>query len=400
MRLRPEVGGRRFRPHLPRRTIRVRLALLIFAVFLASGAALLAVTVGLWLGTTKSLISVAHVPGSGAPSPPHGPVTPPGGVTQHGSDLHQLLIVSAIALAIMTVVSIALGLLVAGRFLRPLQSITKTTRDISASNLHERLNLAGPDDELKELGDTIDDLLGRLERSFQFERQFVANASHELRTPLATMRAALDVAMAKPGPVPPQTVTLSDRLRHELDQVDRLLDGFLNLAQTQQGPVADESTVSLGDIASAAIERRTDAISSMELQVEREECLRAWVRGSETLLSRMVENVIDNAVHHNEPGGWVRVKTALEGSLACLVVENGGPVLAQSEVEQLARPFRRLGAERTGSDGGSGLGLSIVKSIAESHGGTLALHARSNGGLRVVIVLPLAVQMAATRVQA
>ena len=130
----------------------------------------------------------------------------------------------------------------AGRFLRPLRTITATTREISATNLHERLNLTGPDDELKELADTFDQLLDRLERSFAFERQFVANASHELRTPLAGMRTSLDVAMAKPGPVPPHDPTLADRLRRELDHVDRLLESFLTLAHTQQGPPADQST--------------------------------------------------------------------------------------------------------------------------------------------------------------
>jgi signal transduction histidine kinase len=380
MRFRPQPSSRRFRLNLPKRTIRVRLTLLYIEVFLVSGGALLAITAVLWRQTTKF--------GTLPPTPSLG--APRGGLAQPGSELHQLLIVSAIALGIMAVVSIALGWLVVGRFLRPVQSITETTRDISASNLHERLNLPGPDDELKELGDTIDGLLARLERSFQFERQFVANASHELRTPLATMRAALDVAMAKPGPLPPQNVTLADRLRRELDQVDRLLDSFLALAHAQRGSVAGESIVSLGDIATAAIARHADAISSLGLTVEREERSRAWVRGGETLLSRMVENVIENALYHNEPGGWVRVRTAVERSRSCLVVENGGPILAQSDVEQLARPFRRLGAERTGSDRGSGLGLSIVKSIAESHDGTLDLQARSDGGLRVLIVLPLA----------
>ena len=146
-------------------------------------------------------------------------------------------------------VSLAVGWLVAGRFLRPLRTITATTREISATNLHERLNLTGPDDELKELADTFDQLLDRLERSFAFERQFVANASHELRTPLAGMRTSLDVAMAKPGPVPAHIRTLADRLRRELDHVDRLLESFLTLAHTQQGPPADQSTVSLAELA-------------------------------------------------------------------------------------------------------------------------------------------------------
>ena len=146
-----------------------------------------------------------------------------------------------------------------------------TTREISATNLHERLHLAGPDDELKELADTFDELLDRLERSFAFERQFVANASHELRTPLAGMRTSLDVAMAKPGPVPAHIRTLADRLRRELDHVDRLLESFLTLAHTQQGPLGDESTVSLGRTRSPRdLERRADAISAMRLDVEQQ----------------------------------------------------------------------------------------------------------------------------------
>ena len=189
--------------------------------------------------------------------------------------------------------------------------------------------------------------------------------------------------MAKPGPLPSQIVTLGDRLRHELDHIDRLLESFLTLAHSQHGPTADQSTLSLAALASAAIDRQPAAISLLTLTVDREECAEACVIGSETLLSRMVENVIDNAVNHNQPGGWVRVKTAVDGPVARIVVENGGPVLAQDEVEQLARPFRRLGAERTGSDRGSGLGLSIVASIAEAHGGTLDLQARTDGGLRV-----------------
>jgi signal transduction histidine kinase len=374
----------RFRPRLPRRTIRVRLALLCFGVFLASGVALLAVTVAVWQSRTAGTTQIARGP---AGSLRH----PAVGITQHSSDRRQLLIASGIALTIMAGLSLALGWLVAGRFLAPLRTITTTTREISATSLHERLNLAGPDDELKELGDTFDELLARLERAFQFERRFVANASHELRTPLATMRASLDVAMAKPGPVPPQIVTLADRLRHQLDHVERLLDSFLTLAQAQQGPVAEQSTLSLSEIASAAIERRAGTISLMKLSVGQEGCPDAWVAGSETLLSRMVENVIDNAISHNQPGGWVRVQTTLDGPIARLVVENGGPVLAQADVQQLAQPFRRLGAERTGSDTGTGLGLSIVSSIAEVHGGTLDLHARGGGGLRVEITLPLAV---------
>jgi signal transduction histidine kinase len=376
------------RLRLPRRTARTRLALFYFTVFLASSAVLLAATVGLWQG--RSSVSASAVPsrsGLGAPSPVH--VAPPL-ATQHTSDLHQLLVASGMALALMAALSVLLGWLVAGRFLAPLRAITTATRQISANNLHERLNLAGPHDEIKELGDTFDDLLGRLERSFDFERQFVANASHELRTPLATMRASLDVAMAKPGPVPAQTQVLADRLRRELDQVDRLLESFLTLSQAQHGPAPDEATISLDAAVAGAVERHSRLIALMELRVDQERCGQAWAKGNETLLSRMVENVVDNALQHNEHGGWLRVATALEGPFVLLVVENGGAVLSQDEVGQLARPFRRLGTERTGPRRGSGLGLSIVRSIAEAHGGSLQLQARAQGGLRVVITLPLA----------
>jgi signal transduction histidine kinase len=250
--------------------------------------------------------------------------------------------------------------------------------------------LSGPEDEIKELGDTFDALLERLERSFEAERRFVANASHELRTPLATMRASLDVAMAKPGPVPPQTAVLADRLRRELDHVDRLLASLLTLAQAQRAPAADEGRVSLDALASAAVEQRSATISSMGLRVDQQRCPDAWVLGSEILLSRMVENMVENAVKHNEPEGWVQLQTALDGSVVRLVVENGGPVLRHEDVNELARPFKRLGAERTGSDRGNGLGLSIVQAITEAHDGVLDLRARSEGGLRVVVTLPRA----------
>ncbi len=376
MRRRPETR--------PRRTIRVRLAVLFFAVFLASGVVLLVVTVAVWQSRTGDVTAHAvPVRTGGLPNPGTG-IT-----TQHSSDRHQLLVASGVALAIMAAASLAVGWLVAGRFLRPLRTITATTREISATNLHERLNLAGPEDELKELADTFDELLERLDRSFAFERQFVANASHELRTPLAGMRTSLDVAMAKPGPVPPHIRTLTDRLRGELDDVDRLLESFLTLAQTEQGPLADESTVSLADLARLAIERRADAASAMGLHVHPSHRADVWVTGSETLLSRAVQNLIDNAVRHNQPGGWVRVLTAVEHERARLVVANGGPVLDPDQVKQLTLPFRRIGAERTGSDTGAGLGLSIVSSIVEVHGGTLELEALSAGGLSVAITLPL-----------
>jgi signal transduction histidine kinase len=311
---------------------------------------------------------------------------------QHTTDLHQLLLFSGIGLAVMAMVAIALGWLMAGRFLRPLRTITTAARDISATNMHERLRLSGPDDELKELGDTFDRLLERLDRSFESQRQFVANASHELRTPLTTMRASLDVAVGKPAPVPDETLALAGRLRAELDQVDRLLESFLALARAQRGAEADEVTISLDGLVATAIDARAPAADEKGLAVERQVCPEAFVRGSETLLYRMVDNVIANAVKYNVARGWIRVRTEVGAATARVVVENGGPVLDAGTVAQLAKPFRRLGAERTGSEEGSGLGLSIVAAVAEAHDGRLELHSLDDGGLQVVIELPLALR--------
>jgi hypothetical protein len=335
---------------------------------------------------------------------------------------HQLFLSSLIALGIMAVVAALLGWLFAGRALRPLRVITATARRISEDNLDERLAFSGPQDELKDLADTIDGLLARLESAFGAQRRFVANASHELRTPLATMRASLDVAMAKPEPPPVQTVLLADRLRAELDRIDELLEGFLVLARAQHGALPDLAVVSVGDLASAALAVRSGVIAAKALTVQAEVSpAGSWVAGSQALVSRMVDNIIDNAIVHNERAGWLRVAVGPVGTAtvaagtgatttgatttgsrwACVVVENGGPVLDQAQVDQLAQPFRRLGPSgvstgRIATGGGSGLGLSIVAAIAAAHGGTLDLCARPDGGLRVVVSLPLAAEAALT----
>jgi signal transduction histidine kinase len=291
----------------------------------------------------------------------------------------------------MTVAAVALGWIMSGRALRPVRTMTAAAQRISEHNLDERLAMTGPDDELKELGDTIDGLLERLEGAFSAQRRFVANASHELRTPLTTMRASLDVALAKPDPAPPQTVALAGRLRVELDRVDRLLEAFLVLARAQHRDLPGHTVLPLDYAVSAALADQAAAIDTLRLTVQHDgDPGGAWVAGSHALLSRMVENVIDNAVCHNQDGGWIRVTAGTCDGRATLIVENGGPVLGQEQVSQLSQPFRRLGADRTGSDTGSGLGLSIVAAIAEAHGGALSLHARDGGGLRVSIELPAA----------
>ena len=388
---------------LPRRTVRLRLTALYGVLFLVSGAVLLAIASGV-------AVSRSSVEASRANQAPLSPLAQAHAQIQQLRDQlaaqsaqvnqgvsRNLFIGSAVALAIMTVLSVLLGWIIAGRALRPLREMTAATRRISADSLDERLAMPGPNDELKELGDTIDGLLERLEGAFAAQRRFVANASHELRTPLTTMRASLDVAVAKPVPVPAQTVALADRLRTELDRVDALLEGFLTLARAQHGELPGRATLSLEYIVSAALAARAGDIAAKRLTVQHASgSSGAWVEGSQALLCRMADNVIGNAIVHNPDGGWISVVTAGDGRAAHLIVENGGELLDQQQVAQLGQPFRRLGADRTGSDTGSGLGLSIVAAIASAHRGTLDLQARPGGGLRVSITLPLAAPAGAT----
>jgi hypothetical protein len=385
-----------------RRTVRLRLTVLYGGLFCACGAGLLAIT----------YLLVRHFSAHVRRLTRHGPVSSirsPGGrgahlpplpslarlqtraqaalVNQHNSDLHALLVWSLVALAAMTAVSIAIGWLVAGRVLAPLRMMTATTRRISQDNLHQRLALPGPRDELRELGDTIDGLLARLEAAFASQRRFVANAAHELRTPLARIRTALDVAVGKPGAVSPQVLALDRKVREGLDRADQLVDGFLELGRAEHGELPDRAAVALDRVIAAVVAERRLELAAKRITID-QRLNATTVSGSPTLLSRMVDNVIDNGVRHNIADGWLRIDLRDQPDRARLTVESGGPMLDPCQVRQLAQPFRRLGAERTGSDRGTGLGLSIVAAIVAAHTGTLELQARAQGGLRVSIDLP------------
>src|SRR6185369_15251405 len=373
-----------------RRTVRMRLTALYSVLFVLSAVVLLAIANG--VGSTTAVSATASSTGAapGYPPPVDLPARPSPGAPHSAS--HGYLVGSAVALGVMAVVSIAVGWVAAGRVLRPLRVMTAAARRISADSLHERLEMTGPDDELKDLSDTIDALLERLDGSFAAQRRFVANASHELRTPLATVRALVDVAAAKPGPVPAETITLASRVRVELDRVDELLDGLLALARGQHGALPDRAVVSLDAAVSARLDTRAEQAAGRRLMLQRVHSLDdTGVVASRALLSRLIDNLLDNAILHNRDGGWIRVATAVSGPTALLVIENGGDVLTPEQVAELAQPFRRLGVERTGSDvAGAGLGLSIVAAIAEAHGGTLGLRARADGGLQTTVALPRA----------
>ncbi|KOX23791.1 histidine kinase [Streptomyces sp. NRRL F-6491] len=344
-------------------TIRTRIALVYGGVFLVLGALLLLV-VNLLVragtdGRTEAIVAradeVAVVE-----------------AYRIGDDVgraahQQMLMWSCMSLLVIACGAVVVGWWTAGRVLRPVHEMTARARRLSERDLGGRLAVRGPDDELKELGDTVDALLGRLETAFDSQRRFIANASHELRTPLATQRAAIQVGLDEDCGV---RQVLLDTNRHG----ERLLDGLLLLARGERG-LAEREDVPFGEVVAEEYE---DAVAGEEGGV---------VRGSRVLLRQLVRNLVANAVVHNVPGGFVDVRVA--GGV--LTVVNTGPVVPPDDVEGLFEPFRRgEGRDRTGP--GAGLGLSIVRSIATAHGGSATAVARSagdGGGLVVTVTLPV-----------
>ena len=407
---------------LPRRTVRLRLTLVYGCLFLLSGAALLAIT---YLLVSRSLPTGPVTGKAAAP-----PVLSPGGVSggtpggvssgqvfvqaragscglftgplgtpaqvaararqclsqQRALELNQLLTESGIALAIMTVVSIGLGWLVAGRVLRKLRTITAAARSISASSLHARLTLAGPDDELKELGDTFDGLLARLEASFGAQRQFVANASHELRTPLARQRTLIEVALADPEPSVAALQDVCARVVATGEQQERLIEALLTLARSQRG-LDRREPIDLAAIAGEVLEARRPEAERRGLTVDAA-LQPAPTLGDARLSERLAANLVDNAMRHNVAHGTIQVTTEVRAGHAVLSVRNTGPVVPPDQVPRLFQPFQRSGADRTGTKEGQGLGLSIVAAIAEAHGAWLRTSALTGGGLRVQAGFP------------
>jgi signal transduction histidine kinase len=264
--------------------------------------------------------------------------------------------------------------------LAPLRAITSATREISAASLERRLALPGPRDELRELADTIDGLLARLQASFDAQRRFVANASHELRTPLASERALLEMVMSDPRA---SVQTFRDTCRMVLEEnehQEQLIDALLTLARGQRAPARPEP-VALDALAGAVIADRRAEAQERGLQVTAA-LEPVSVDGDPRLLERLVSNLVDNALRHNAAGGRVTVTVGAPGGLAWLTVANTGPVVDAAEVGRLLEPFTR-GRDRVGS--GLGLGLSIVAAIAEAHGAALALAPGADGGLEITV---------------
>ena len=302
---------------------------------------------------------------------------------QRTNSLSTLLAWSAIALALMAVLSVGLGWLMAGRALRPLRAMSQRAREITEESLHERLGLDARDDELGELAQTFNELLARLERAFESQRRFVANASHELRTPLTLERALVEVALSDPNASVASLRRTCERVLAAGTQQERVIEALLTLARGQAGIVAVEA-VDLAGLAAAALAGRDLGAGGVAIDAVLEP---AVLDGDPALLERLVANLVDNAMTHNVAGGWVRITTGTENGHAVLRVANGGPVVPRGAVEQLFEPFRRLEGERMAGDSdGLGLGLSIVRAIAVAHAGAVAAVAPETGGLEFTAV--------------
>ncbi len=307
------------------------------------------------------------------------------GLGQLTLDRQQLLIASVISLAVIVVAAAAIGWLLAGRVLRPLSTITGAARRISASRLHERLALRGPEDELKELADTLDELFARLEASFGAQRRFAANASHELRTPLTRERTLLQVTRADPAATTGTWQAVSQELLASNVEQERLLEALLTLASSEAG-TGEREPVDLAAVTSATLAAARPAISRLGLNVHAD-IQPAVTDGDPLLVQQLVTNLIDNAVRHNISAGDLRVATRTDGGRAVLSVTNTGPVIPAAEVDRLFQPFQRLGPRPARRDGGHGLGLSIVRAIATAHAATVTVTAQPvpAGGLAVEV---------------
>jgi signal transduction histidine kinase len=347
---------------LPRRSVRLRLTALYGALFLLSGAVLLAITGG--VGASVSSVSRANSATQGGTRPP-----PAEAAYLHAAVSHALIVGSAVALGIMTVVSLVLGWIVAGRVLRPLREMTAATQRISEENLHERLAMPGPGDELKDLADTIDGLLERLEGAFAAQRRFVANASHELRTPLSRIRIGVDLLRQTGDP------KYEAELIRDIAELDLLVDEILLASRL-------DATKTLGARESVDL-----------LALTAEECARydgaaldgepTTIDGDPRLLRRLLRNLLENAVRHGKPPVEVRLTRA--GGNVALDVRDHGPGIPEADRERVFVPFQQLGGDAKGS----GLGLALVRQIARLHGGD-AVAMAADGANVLRVTLPVA----------
>ncbi len=393
----------------PRR-VRTRLAVFYAILFLVAGVGLLALT--------YTLVTNVLLPGPTGPSKPipprlgqqlnlckqrEAPGQPPmpaslvaqcnrafagargGTIDQRDNTLAALRLASLIGLGVLVIASAGLGWLVSGRALRPVRSITEAARRASDLRLGQRLALAGPDDEFKQLADTFDVMLERLEAAFTSQKRFVANAAHELRTPVTAMRTAIEVTLSKPTRTPEQLEAMAARVKRSAERAEATVEALLTLATSELGPAAPEA-IDLATAAEDALDATHAAIAQRHIKLEAA-LEPALARGDRVLLERMIANLVENAVRHNSPGGWIRIRTIQQADSAVFEIANAGASVSAEQLPTLFEPFARA-QQRLNSSDGVGLGLSIASAIARAHNATITARPRPGGGLEMSVTIP------------
>jgi signal transduction histidine kinase len=382
----------KFPQRLPRGSVRMRLTALYGTLFILSGAAMLAIS--LWWSSSVSISSANPAPP--APTRQQSPMAQAqarihqleyqvSALSDHlrAAESHQMLTGAGIALIVMAVVSVGLGWLVAGRILRPLRAMITATRQISEDDLHQRLAMPGPGDELKDLADTIDGLLARLQAAFDAQRQFVANASHELRSPLTEERTILEVALADPAATSATLRSACEEVLEANQEQEQLIESLLALARSQRG-LDHREPFDLADVTTRLLDARLGQAQAGGLSINAA-LTPAPATGDPGLAERLVANLIDNALRYNIPGGRVEVMTGTRNGHTILRVANTGTAVPGGQIQRLLQPFQRLSPDRTGAPAGSGLGLSIVAAIAKAHGAAVSARPGNEGGLDIEI---------------
>ncbi|MEU1050210.1 HAMP domain-containing sensor histidine kinase [Streptomyces sp. NPDC005897] len=353
-----------------RRSLQTRLALAYSAGIYAAGVFVL-------------VLVIVPLAGVDAATPVGHPSSSVTTGTGRGISLPHLLTGSAVALVILIPVALALGWFVAGRFLHPLRAITATATSISAGDLHRRLDLGEPTDELTELGHTLDGLFARLQASFDAQRHFVANASHELRTPLAGLRTLLEVALADPEA---DTDTLRSACQEALalgEYQERLVKALLDLATSERG-ISRRERLDLAQIIERVLTSRRDQATDRGIDLA-EHLTPSVTTGDPRLIESLVTNLVDNAIRHNHPDGHVEITTQNSGAQVTLSVTNSGPVIPDNQIQRLFQPFQKLAPGRNGHREGYGLGLAIVNAVTQAHHATLTASALPDGGLSITV---------------
>ncbi|MGN6032265.1 MAG: sensor histidine kinase, partial [Thermomicrobiales bacterium] len=385
-------------------TVRLRLTLMYAALFFVGGAVL--------LGLTYVLLSRALAPPAPAATGPEPGVERPAtgdGTNGNGelsieeqiretrreereAALQQVQIQAIIALTATSLGALALGWIISGRVLRPIRDITQHAREANEATLDKRIDLRGPPDELKELADTFDAMLARLQSAFASQRRFAATVSHELRTPLAIIGAEADLALSAPDATERER-EMATAVRQATNRSERLVDGLLMLSRSES-TMRDDARFDLadlaGDVMGELIDRADERGIAVDLELES-----ALVRGDGVLLERMIGNLVENAIRYNQPGGggWIRLRAGMDGPFAAIWIENSGMGTPIADVDALFEPFQRgIPVARTGprKPSGFGLGLAIVRSVVQAHGGSMVAKGRDDGGLAIHIRLPAA----------